>query len=152
MRKPPTLGGLSHWKAVNTAGIGRSLPKADDGPGHLGPAQHLTVPRRIPTPNQSRATLLGTLGPENPQQRHPQPRPAPRHRLNQVPLDSRQFPAESQPRISPGRRCWALPDPKTPNNVTLNRDPPQRVSRGATRALNPAFMPPGRRNATASSR
>ena len=62
-RKPPTT-------SPSTA----TRPAAPPEPS---PPRQPTVSRRIPTPNQSRATLLGTLGPENAQQRHPQPRPAP---------------------------------------------------------------------------
>jgi hypothetical protein len=104
MRKPPMLGGLSHWNAVDTAGIGRSLPEADDRPGH-------PLRRRRPTLRL-----------------HPVPRDS-----QQCPVESALGSVQGDAATAQGdevghsrtpERPTTSPSTVTaPNNVALNRDP-----------------------------
>ena len=153
-RKPPTT-------SPSTAGA--PSPAATS----TKPRHGLPAPRANPNkpPQQSRATLLGTPEPENPQQRHPQPRKhlhRPLPRPNPATVCQHPAPTPTSPRNNQGRRCWAPQNPKTPNNDTLNRgricgrtarrpSPGDRTDRanGATPAMHSQKRPgrrvPGRR-------
>ena len=101
------------WIALSLCFVHR----AEDGSIPLAPTP-------TSSPQLSRATLLGTPEPENPQQRHPQLREdlhRPLSRPNPATVCQHPAPTPTSPRNNRGRRCWAPQNPKTPNNVTLNR-------------------------------